>query len=150
LDATRQIAPLDPTVKVLILTVTDAPQSAKQVLAAGARGYVLKSDMGSELLRAVHAVASGQFFLTNRASEIIVCDIVQNDRPAPNSVILTDRESLLVQLLFDGKSNKEIAAELGISVRTVETHRKNIMAKLGVHSLGELFRYAIRTQIVHV
>jgi DNA-binding NarL/FixJ family response regulator len=152
LEATRQILKALPRTEVLILTIHGSEQLVREVLAAGARGYVLKSDAGRDLLSAIEALCRHKPFLTSRVAEIVVDDyrrqtasggkIESADSP------LSPREREIVQLLAEGKSNKEVALALDISVKTAETHRSHIMAKLNLHSIGELVRYAIRNGIV--
>ena len=121
-------------------------------LDAGARGYLLKSDLTLCLVRAVKAVSEGKRFLTPKVSEIVLEGFLgtsskhqQGERAGPR---ITPRESEIMHLLAEGKTNKEIAAQLGITVRTVETHRAKIMLKLGLHSLAELIHYAMHNEII--
>jgi DNA-binding NarL/FixJ family response regulator len=122
------------------------------VLAAGARGYVLKSDLASHLVKAVNSVSKGKFYLTPKVSEIVLKGFLatgkESQRTGSSRGRPTARETEIIRLLAEGKPNKLIAAELGITIRTVETHRAKIMLKLGLHSLTELIHYAFRHNLV--
>jgi DNA-binding NarL/FixJ family response regulator len=153
LEATRRIVKASPRTEVLILTVYETEEVIREVLRAGARGYVLKSDAGRLLLSAVSAVSAHRPFFTSRVSELVLAGFLSGDglRPTeetPPGTPLTPREREVLQLLAEGKTNKEVAAALGIGLKTVETHRMNLMAKLGLHSVVDLVRYAIRNGIV--
>jgi DNA-binding NarL/FixJ family response regulator len=151
LEATRQIAKKAPRTRVLILTMHDTNPLIQQVVKAGARGYVLKSDVASDLVSAVDALCRDQTFFTSKVSQIILDRYVAKSagsQISPNSDSpLTPREREVVQLLAEGKSSKEVAAILGISVKTAETHRINLMKKLDCHSVAEVVRYAVRNLI---
>jgi DNA-binding NarL/FixJ family response regulator len=151
-EAVRQIREAVPDTKVLVLTMHDSDQIVQRALEAGAHGYILKSDLTDSLPRAVKAITEGKRFLTPKVSEIVLEGFLktrsqsrQRDRAGART---TRREAEVIRLLAEGKANKEIAALLGITVRTVETHRSKIMLKLGFHSLAELIHYAIRHKIV--
>lgn len=151
LEATRQIVKKAPRTRVLVLTMHDTNPLIQQVVKAGARGYVLKSDVASDLVAAVEALVRDQTFFTSKVSQIILDRYVgKSDVPEnvadPDSP-LTPREREVVQLLAEGKSSKEVAAVLGISVKTAETHRINLMRKLDCHSVAEVVRYAVRNLI---
>lgn len=153
LEATRQIRKALPQTEVLILTMHDSEQLVREVLEAGARGYVLKSDAGRELVTAVESVRQSKPHFTSRVSEIVLDGYLNAGGraevySAPRTVRLSPREREIVQLLAEGKSNKEVAAALHISVKTAETHRTNLMRKLDLHSISELVRYAIRNKMV--
>src|SRR5581483_185270 len=154
LDATRQILRVNPQQKILILTVTDTDQVVRDVLHAGARGFVLKSDAARDLIAAVEAVQQNRTFFTSRVGEMVLDGYLKGGgvRPTaePTLPTLTPREREIVQLLAEGKSTKEVASVLDLSVKTAETHRSNIMRKLKLHSVGELVLYAIRNNIVQV
>jgi DNA-binding NarL/FixJ family response regulator len=151
LQATRRIREVVPTTKVVVLTMHDSDQMVRRVLHAGALGYVLKSDLATQLVKAVKYVSAGKQFLTPRISDMVLKGFLkignQVDKPGHSQARPTLREIEVIRLLAEGKANKEIAVELGISVRTVETHRAKIMLKLGLHSLTELIHYAIRHKI---
>ena len=150
LEATRQIRAALPRTEVLILTMHDSEQLVREVLAAGARGYILKTDAGHSLVAAVNALAQHKPYFTSKVSELVLEGFLNPQNPLADEGAgrLTPREREIVQLLAEGKSNKEVAAPLGISVKTAETHRTNIMRKLKLHSMSELVRYAIREKIV--
>jgi DNA-binding NarL/FixJ family response regulator len=150
LDATRQIRNVAPKTEVLVLTMHTSEHLAREVLSAGARGYIMKSDAGRDLINAVESVARHKPFLTSRIAEMALDTFLQ---AAPKGGVplaageLTDREREVVQLLADGKTNKEVASQLNISKKTAETHRSNIMRKLRLESLSDLVRYAIRNHL---
>jgi DNA-binding NarL/FixJ family response regulator len=151
LEATRQIVKATPRTEVLILTVFETEEVIREVLRAGARGYVLKSDAGRLLVSAIEAVSAHKPFFTSRVSELVLAGFLSGEsRPENDSsgLPLTPREREVLQLLAEGKTNKEVAAALGIGLKTVETHRMNLMSKLGLHSVVDLVRYAIRNGIV--
>jgi DNA-binding NarL/FixJ family response regulator len=147
-EATQQIVETVPGTKVLVLTMHESDQMVRRALDAGARGYLLKSDLTEYLAKAVKAIAAGKRFLTPKVSEIVLDGFLrtknEHERKDQRSARTTPREMEIVRLLAQGKSNKEIAAQLGITVRTVETHRAKIMLKLDLHSLADLIHYAIR------
>lgn len=151
LEATRQIRRELPRTEVLIFTMHETEQLIREVLSAGARGYVLKSDAGRHLTSAVEALAHRRPFFTAKVSEALLNAFLRsNGREDEASAFrtLTDREREIVQMLAEGESNKEIAAKLSISVKTVETHRATVMRKLDISSIVELVHYAIRNQLV--
>jgi DNA-binding NarL/FixJ family response regulator len=151
LQATRQIREASPSTEVVVLTMHESDQMVRRVLDAGALAYVLKSDLATHLVKAVKAVSAGKLFLTPRVSDIILKGFLKTGSQADSRDSQdqpTPRELEIIRLLALGKANKEIAAELGITLRTVETHRARIMLKLGLHSLVELIHYAIRHNIV--
>ncbi len=151
LQATRRIREAVPTTEVVVLTMHESDQMVRRVLDAGARGYVLKSDLATHLVKAVKDVCAGKMFLTPRVSDIVVRGFLatgeESDPTEHSEARPTPREVEIIRLLAEGKANKEIAAKLGITIRTVETHRAKIMLKLGLHSLAELIHYAIRHNI---
>jgi DNA-binding NarL/FixJ family response regulator len=152
LEATRRVLKAAPQTQVLILTMHDSDEVVQEVLDAGARGYVLKSDAGRDLVAAVEALEEGRPFFTTKVADLVLSGYLRKAKePAGQEAArkrLTSRERELLQLLAEGKSNKEAATALGISVKTVETHRANIMRKLNLHSISELVHYAIRNRIV--
>jgi len=151
LDATRQILKEAPNTEVLVLTMHHSEELARDVLKAGARGYVLKSDADENLIAAVDSLRQHKPFLTPAVTDFVLdayvhrTDITQAE---PAAVALTSREREIIQLVAEGKSNKEAASALAISVKTIETHRANIMRKLRLRSVSDLVRYAIRNRIV--
>ena len=147
LEAARQIHRAVPAAKILALTVHDIDQLVQEFMAAGASGYVLKADTGHTLIEAINTLLHGGTYFTKslqRAGE----DWSSASELVPSIPHLTRREREVLQLLAEGKSNKEIGTALRISTKTAETHRARLMAKLHVHSIAELVRYAIRNQIV--
>jgi DNA-binding NarL/FixJ family response regulator len=152
LQATRQIRETVPTTEVVVLTMHESDQMVRRVLEAGALGYVLKSDLAPHLVKAVKDVSAGKMFLTPRVSGIVLQGFLntgnQQEAKEHSHVRPTPRETEVIRLLAEGKTNKEIAAELGITMRTAETHRAKIMSKLGLHSLAAVVHYAIRHKII--
>lgn len=154
LEAARQLQKNSPQIGILILTMYFTDQLVREVIDCGARGYILKSDADKELVNAVEALANRRTYFTREASEILLNgysrpDVVLDSKATARNR-LTAREREIVQLLADGKSSKQVASTLKISVKTAETHRANIMRKLELHSVSELVRYAIRNQIIEV
>jgi DNA-binding NarL/FixJ family response regulator len=152
LEATRQILRKHRGVRVLILTITDTDQVVQAVLDAGARGFLLKSDAARDLVTAVEA--HNQTFFTARVADLVLSGYLNKTPRSTKSHLrvptLTSREREVVQLLAEGKSTKEVACHLNLSVKTAETHRSNIMRKLGLHSVSELVLYAVHNNIVQV
>lgn len=147
LEATRQIRHAVPA-KILILTVHESDQVVTEVLDAGAHGYVLKADAGRKLVEAIRALLRHQEFFTERVLAV-AARRAGSRGPAPaRAERLTSRQREVLQLLTEGKSNKEIGTALGMTTKTAETHRAQIMAKLNLHSMSELVRYAIRNHII--
>jgi|SRR5215467_8423757 len=154
LEATRQILKVIPETKILILTLHDSDQVVREVLDAGARGFLLKSDAARDLVSAIEALRRDKIYFTPKVASMVLNGYLQS-RSAPASGNetrgrLTPREREIVQLLAEGKSSKEVAVTLGLSVKTAETHRSNIMRKLDLHSVSDLVLYAVRNNIVHV
>ena len=152
LEATREILKNNPGTEVLILSVHESDQIVHDVLAAGARGYILKQDAGTDLIAALEAVRQHKLFFTSRVSEVVLNGYLgrattEAPADAPFSR-LSPREIQIVQLVAESKSNKEVSNILQLSVKTVESHRAHIMEKLGLHCVAELVRYAIRNKIV--
>lgn len=152
LEAARQILHDLPRTEVLILTMHRSEQVVRELLQAGARGYLLKNDAARELVAAVEALSQHQPFFSSEVSEIVLQGFrkpaADTDSSQTPTARLTARERQIAQLLAEGKSNKEVASALGISVKTAETHRTNIMNKLNLHSLSELVRYAVRNNMI--
>jgi DNA-binding NarL/FixJ family response regulator len=151
LDAARRIRKLLPATEVVILTLHFSEQLVREIVEAGARAYIMKSDADKDLVTAVEALAEHRSFFTARAGEIVL-DGYRKPRAGSDGKVyagrLTSREREIVQLLAEGKSSKEVAVSLGISVKTAETHRANVMRKLELHSVSELVRYAVKNQII--
>jgi DNA-binding NarL/FixJ family response regulator len=152
LEATRQILKASPRTRVLILTMHESEQLVRDVLEAGAQGYVLKSAAGRDLVKAIEALCRHEAFLSTSVAKTLLKVYrekgSQDDRSADSPSLLSPREREILQLLAEGKSNNEIAGALYISPKTVETHRAHIMEKLNLHSITDLVRYAIRNKIV--
>lgn len=150
LEATRQILAARTSPRVLILTAHESEQLVREVLNAGAQGYVLKSDAGRAIVSAVEALLDGRPYFTSKVAQIVLDGFLRNGEgaSADSTPVLSPREREIVQLLAEGKANKEVARALGITVKTAETHRSNIMRKMQFGSLSDLIRYAIRNNIV--
>jgi len=152
LEVTRQLRKASPNTSVIILTMHDSTTLVRRALEAGARGYVLKSDLADQLVKAVRNVSEGKLFLTPKVSEIVLSEFLQpeekSNRAERQDTQPTPRELEIIRLLGDGKTNKEIAMQLCITVRTVETHRAKVMLKLGVHSATQLMHYAILHKLI--
>jgi DNA-binding NarL/FixJ family response regulator len=152
LEATRQICRAQPKAEVLILTVHKSEKLVGEVLAAGARGYILKADTSRLLVAAVESLAQHKPFFTGTASEVVLGGYLRPGQPVRSESRrlphLTVREREIVQLLAEGKTNKEVAVSLGVSVKTVDAHRANLMHKLNLHSVTDLVRYAIRNTMI--
>jgi len=154
LEAAREILKTVST-KVLILTMYDSDPLIRQTLEAGARGYLLKSDAGRDLVSAVDALRRNKTFFTPKVAQMVLEGYLgrpskenEDDSNRKNGLRLTARQKQILQLLAEGKSSKEVAVALSISVKTAETHRANIMRRLDCHSVTELVRYAIRNHII--
>jgi DNA-binding NarL/FixJ family response regulator len=156
LEAAREILKTVQT-KVLILTMYDSDPLIRQTLEAGARGYLLKSDAGRDLVSAVDALRRNKTFFTPKVAQMVLEGYLGRptkeneggeDSNRKNGLRLTARQKQILQLLAEGKSSKEVAVTLNISVKTAETHRANIMRRLDCHSVTELVRYAIRNHII--
>jgi DNA-binding NarL/FixJ family response regulator len=152
LDAARQILALNPDARILILTVHDSEQVVREVLAAGARGFLLKSDAGRDLMAAVEALQNRRTFFTSKVAQMMLDGYLRPNEERDNSgqQILTPREREVIQLVAEGKTTKEIANALSLSVKTAETHRTNLMRKLDLHSVADLTLYAVRNGIVQI
>ena len=151
-EAARRIRKASANTEVLILSAHYSDQLIREIVEAGARGYIVKSDSDRDLVIAVETLANHKPFFTPRATEVILGNFntgtVRNKLPEEIRDRLTSREREIVQLLAEGKSSKEVANSLCISVKTAETHRANIMKKLQLHTVTELVRYAVRNQII--
>lgn len=153
-EATRYILRDNPEVKVLILTLNDSDEVLRPVLNAGARGFLLKSDAARDLIAAVEALQHNGSFFSARAAEMVLAGYLGKPHASPNQgralEALTAREGEILQLVAEGKSSKEVACHLNLTVKTAETRRSNIMRKLGLHSIAELVVYAVRNNIIQV
>jgi DNA-binding NarL/FixJ family response regulator len=152
LEAARKIRKHLPKTEVVILSLHYSDQLVREIVDAGARAYIMKSDADRDLLIAIEALANHRSFFTSRAAEMLIDGFCRQSSITEPRVLmrnrLTSREREIVQLLAEGRSSKEVAVTLGISVKTAETHRANIMRKLELHSVSELVRYAVRNQII--
>lgn len=145
LEAARRIQKVSHETEILILSAYHSDQLVREVIESGIRGYILKSDADRDLLLAIETLARHKSFITPLAAQ--VADI-SGAETMSHDAALTSREREIAQLLAEGKSSKDVAVDLGLSVKTVETHRVNIMRKLKIHSLAGLVRYAIRNLII--
>jgi two-component system, NarL family, response regulator NreC len=146
LDAATEIRKVSPQTRTILLTFHDAPEYVTTALRAGIRGYVLKTQGAHDLVEAVHQVCNGEVYLSPRISRAVVDAYLS--RAEPQSDPISARERQVIQLIGEGKSTKEIAAVMGISIKTVESHRVRIMRKLDIHEVASLVRYAIRSGLV--
>lgn len=146
IDAAREISKANPATRLILLTMHTEDHLVLESLRAGVRGYVLKTRAADELIQAIRAVCKGEMYLTQSISRTIVQAFLAKDT-LPDSP-LTDRERQVLQLVAEGKTTKEIASLLGISVKTAESHRSNIMEKLNIHDTAGLVRYAIRSGLI--
>jgi len=146
MEATRQIVGECPGVKVIALSMHSDNLFVTEMLKSGASGYLLKDCAFEELARAIRAVVGGKTYLSPAISGVVIDDYLHrlSKSDFSDSEVLTDREREVLQLLAEGKSTKQIALKLHISVKTVETHRRQIMNKLDIHTVAELTKYAIR------
>jgi DNA-binding NarL/FixJ family response regulator len=151
-DAAKRIRKVAPATEILILSVHYSDQLIREIVEAGVRGYIVKSDSDRDLVIAVETLANHKPFFTPRATEVMLTNFhegrTHTEVPETLRDRLTSREREIVQLLAEGKSSKEVASSLSISVKTAETHRANIMRKLQLHTVSELVRYAVRNQII--
>ena len=145
IDATRRIRKESPNTEILVFTVHESEQIICEVLAAGARGFLLKSDAPTYVVAAIESLVRRQPFFTGKVSETMLDRFLREGAPASK---LTFRERQIVQLLAEGQSTKTIATAVGISDKAIETQRQALMRKLGVNSIADLVRYAIRNHIV--
>ncbi|MGB2628540.1 MAG: response regulator transcription factor [Candidatus Acidiferrum sp.] len=147
IEATRRIHATNQNIRIIILTMHNSEIVIRNVLNAGADGYLLKSDLANNLQKALNTVSRGYRYLSQEAKESLTNQFTI-EQPVHQSLMskLTSRELEIIQLLSEGKSSKQIAHRLSISVRTVETHRANSMRKLGVHSVTELLHYVFKNK----
>ncbi|MGB7721152.1 MAG: response regulator transcription factor [Bryobacteraceae bacterium] len=151
IEATRRILAANPRTAVVILSMHQDESYVLRSLKAGAKGYLLKDSLRSDIVDAIRAVSQGRSFLTRKISRIMQEDYVrQMERHGVEDSydLLTDREREILQLVAEGKANKEVAGLLNIGLTTVETHRTHILQKLGLHSVPELILYAVRKSII--
>lgn len=152
LEATREILKDRPATEVMILSVHESDQMVHDVLAAGARGYILKCDAGADLITGLQTILQHKLFFTSRVSELVLSGYLGHAPERGSNGVpfsrLSPRENQIVKLIAEGKCNKEVGEILHISVKTVESHRAHVMDKLNLHSVTELVRYAVRNNIV--
>jgi DNA-binding NarL/FixJ family response regulator len=150
LEATRQIKKRCPQVKILALTMYTNEEYILQIIQAGASGYVIKQAAPAELISAIHAVCRGDTFLSPSVSKVIIDEYMKHRASSTSARYdeLTDREREVLQLLAEGHSNRSIAEELNISIKTVGVHRTSIMKKLKCQSVSDLVKYALRKGII--
>jgi len=151
IDAATQICRLYPRTGVIILSMYSDEEFLVRALSAGAKGYLLKDSAESDVVRAVRTVASGKTFFSPTIAHTLLEDYMrrlQQEGVQDSYDLLTDREREVLQLLAEGRSNKEVASVLGVSVHTIDTHRTNLMQKLGVHNTAEIVIYAMRKRII--
>lgn len=146
IEATRRLLQVSPKTRVLALSMHKDAVYVREILRAGAKGYLLKDCSPKDFLRAVRLVATGKGYLSPEVSEAVIDDYRKH---VTNPIdLLTSREREVLQLIAESKTNKEIASTLNLSVYTVEAHRGRIMEKLNLHSLGELVRFAVRNGLI--
>jgi DNA-binding NarL/FixJ family response regulator len=146
IEATRRMIESTPRLRVLVLSMHKEPVYVREILKAGARGYILKDAIDTELLSAVRAVARGDGYISPAVSGALLSDYRHNVTDPID--LLSSREREVLQLIAEGKTNKEIATRLNLSVYTVDSHRGKVMDKLNLHSTGELVRFAVRHGLV--
>ncbi len=146
IDAAREIAGACPNTKTILLTMYKERQFILEALRAGIKGYVLKTQAAADLVNAIHAALAGETYLSPGVSDSIVQAALTKDSPALDP--LTPREREVLQLIAEGKSNKEVSQQLGMSVKTVESHRRNVMTKLDIHETAGLVRHAIKIGLI--
>ncbi len=149
IEATRKIRAAHPGIKVIGLSMHADRRYVVEMLRSGALGYILKESAFDELVQAIHSVSKGQTYLSARLADIIIKDYIKEADEARGSAFirLSNREREVLQLLAEGRTTTQIAQQMNLSVKTIETHRKQIMDKLGIHSLAGLTKYAIREGI---
>ncbi len=152
IEATRRIVAADPQVKVLALSMHSDKRFVKEMFAAGASGYLLKDSAFQELVLAIRTLAEDRTYLSPGVTDAVIKDFVDRRPGADASVfsVLTGRQREVLQLTAEGMSTRDIAAQLKVSVKTIETHRQKIMSKLGVRSIAELTKYAVREGLTSI
>ena len=152
LEATRQIKHDHPEINVLVLTMYDHEEYFRQMLRVGASGYILKKAAASELVAAIRAVNAGEAVLSPSITRLLLDDYLHRDdmNGTVEDDLLTSRELEVLQLIAEGKTSREIADILSISIKTVQSHRGSIMQKLDLHDRGDLIKYAIQKKIIEI
>ena len=146
IEATRRITTVSPRTRVLALSMHKDSMYVREILRAGARGYLLKDSGDADLVAAVRAVAKGDGYISPSVSGAVLSDYRRHVTDPLD--LLTSREREVLQMIAEGKTNKEIATSLSLSVYTVEAHRGRVMEKLNLHSTGELVRFALRNGLI--
>ncbi|KEA65695.1 DNA-binding response regulator, LuxR family [Marinobacterium lacunae] len=149
-EATRALREQCPNVRVLILSMHDNREYILQLIQSGASGYILKDVSSEEMVKAIETVHQGGTYFSSGASQTLFSRFDEPATPVQDTGVLTRRELTVLKLLAEGRNNKEIARELDISVRTVETHRQNIKSKLNIQTAAGLVRYAIEHNLVQM
>lgn len=150
LDLAARLEQEQPETKIVILTMHKSEEFVKKALSVGVKGYVLKDNALEDLIACIQAVHEGKAFLSQSVTQLVVDEFVKNlkDKDGGQSETLSAREREVLQLLAEGKSNREISETLNLSVKTVETHRANIMRKLGLRNIADLVLYAVRNHLI--
>ena len=146
IEATRRLTESSPRIRVLALSMHKDAVYVREILRAGARGYLLKDSVDADLIAGVRAVAKGEGWISPSVSDAVLSDY-RKHVTAPLD-LLTAREREVLQMIAEGKTNKDIAGELNLSVYTVEAHRGRVMEKLNLHNTGELVRFALRSGLI--
>lgn len=152
LEATRQIKRDHPEIHVLVLTMYDHEEYFRQILEAGASGYLVKRAATSDLVSAILAVYNGEAVLSPTITRLLLEDYlrIENSKPESEPELLSPREREILQLIAEGKTSREIAEILYLSVKTVQSHRSSLMQKLDLHDRGDLIKYAIQKRIIQI
>ncbi|MGF9761866.1 response regulator transcription factor [Microvirga sp. 0TCS3.31] len=148
-EATREIRTRLPRTEVLIFTMHDSQEVIEDILAAGARGYLLKADANDHLITAVQALGRHEAYISGKLSASLL-DTLLDRRKRGKRDVLTPREKAVVQLIAEGNTNKTVCTKLGVSLKTIETHRSAAMRKLGLHTTADLVRYAVKNRMIEV
>jgi DNA-binding NarL/FixJ family response regulator len=144
IDGTRKILTDNPRIRVIALSMHSERHYIQQVLKAGASGYVLKDSAFEELISAIHAVQQQNMYLSPKITSVVLDDYLQREEGGEEANAITVREREVLQLIAEGKSTRQIADQLNLSIKTIETHRAQIMRKLNLHTLADLIKYAVR------
>jgi DNA-binding NarL/FixJ family response regulator len=150
LEATRGIRSASPETAILVFTMIESTRLIRDVLVAGARGYVLKSDLDRHVMDAVAALASNRPYLGGAIGNEILDGYLRDAAATSDADLLTPRERETIQMIAEGLSSKQIALKLNVSLKTVETHRTSLMRKIGAHTVADVVRYAIKNDIASV
>jgi DNA-binding NarL/FixJ family response regulator len=149
IDATRQLIKANCQSKILVLSMHESRAYVEEVLRAGASGYVVKNSASKDVYDAIDAVLAGASYLSPAITQQVVDAIARPGEPSQRGIsILTERERQVLKLISEGLSSKEIASDLGISLRTIDSHRSNLMEKLNIHKVSGLVRFAIRSGLI--